>query len=139
MDVLILPQFRKIQNFIGPDKKIENAVYIPINANLINEYMTNLEYFINKSIDEGATLMSVNTYAPNPSNINPQREKDKYGTSLDQNLLGISKKGERIIIPDRSVVKIIENRGDKAIVKASISLRDKDAIIVDGNFRVFIF
>ena len=35
-----------------------------------------LEYFINKSIDEGATLMSVNTYAPNPSNINPQREKD---------------------------------------------------------------
>ena len=40
-------EFRKIQNFIGPDKKIENAVYIPINANLINEYMTNLEYFIN--------------------------------------------------------------------------------------------
>ena len=77
-----------------------------------------LEYFINKSIDEGATLMSVNTYAPNPSNINPQREKDKYGTSLDQNLLGISKKGERIIIPDRSVVKIIENRGDKALVRA---------------------
>ena len=62
--------------------------------------------------------MSVNTYAPNPSNINPQREKDKYGTSLDQNLLGISKKGERIIIPDRSVVKIIENRGDKALVRA---------------------
>ena len=77
-----------------------------------------LEYFINKSIDEGATLMSVNTYVPNPSNINPQREKDKYGTSLDQNLLGISKKGERIIIPDRSVVKIIENRGDKALVRA---------------------
>lgn len=40
-------EFRKIQNFIGPDKKIENAVYIPIDANLINEYMTNLEYFIN--------------------------------------------------------------------------------------------
>ena len=40
-------EFRKIQNFIGPDKKIENAVYIPIKANLINEYMTNLEYFIN--------------------------------------------------------------------------------------------
>ena len=40
-------EFRKIQNFIGPDKKIENAVYIPINANLINEYMKNIEYFIN--------------------------------------------------------------------------------------------
>lgn len=40
-------EFRKIQNFIGPDKKIENAVYIPINSNEIPEYMTNLEYFIN--------------------------------------------------------------------------------------------
>ena len=77
-----------------------------------------LEGFINKSLDEGATLMSVNTYAPNPSNINPKRQKDKYGTSLDQNLLGISQKGEQIIIPDRSVVKIVENRGDKALVKA---------------------
>ena len=48
-----------------------------------------LEAFINKSLDDGATLMSVNTYAPNPSNINPKRQKDKYGTSLDQNLLGI--------------------------------------------------
>ena len=78
----------------------------------------NLEWFINKSIDEGATLMSVNTYAPNPSNINPKRQKDKYGTSLDQNLMGISEKGEKIIIPDRSVVKIIKDKGDKALVKA---------------------
>ena len=39
-----------------------------------------LEGFINKSLDEGATLMSVNTYAPNPSNINPKRQKDKYGS-----------------------------------------------------------
>ena len=52
-----------------------------------------LENFINKSLDEGATLMSVNTYVPNPSNVNPKRQKDKYGTSLDQNLLVISKKG----------------------------------------------
>ena len=78
----------------------------------------NLEWFINNSLDEGATLMSVNTYAPNPSNINPKRQKDKYGTSLDQNLMGISKKGEQIIIPDRSVVKILENRGEKVLVKA---------------------
>ncbi|MBF0714485.1 Fic family protein [Gemella sp. GH3] len=40
-------EFRKIQNHIGPDEKIENATYIPINANEIPEYMTNLEYFIN--------------------------------------------------------------------------------------------
>lgn len=57
-------EFRKIQNFIGPDKKIENAVYIPIDASMINEYMTNLEYFINgeyhrdfdKSVDENSVL-----------------------------------------------------------------------------------
>lgn len=40
-------KFRKIQNFIGPDNKIEHAVYIPIPANEIDEYMTNLEYYIN--------------------------------------------------------------------------------------------
>lgn len=39
--------FRKIQNFIGPDNKIEHATYIPIEAQLIDEYMTNLEYFMN--------------------------------------------------------------------------------------------
>lgn len=40
-------EFRKIQNFIGADKKIENAVYIPVSAEKINEYMANLEFFIN--------------------------------------------------------------------------------------------
>lgn len=40
-------EFRKVQNFIGPDKNIENASYIPIGANEIGDYMTNLEFFIN--------------------------------------------------------------------------------------------
>ncbi|MGT2833423.1 MloA [Streptococcus phage Javan249] len=40
-------EFRKIQNFIGPDDKIEHASYIPIGANEIAEYMTNLEFFAN--------------------------------------------------------------------------------------------
>lgn len=40
-------EFRKVQNFIGTDKKIENAIYIPISANEISDYMTNLEHFIN--------------------------------------------------------------------------------------------
>ena len=40
-------EFRKIQNFIGPDKHIENAKYIPIPANEIGAYMSNLEYYIN--------------------------------------------------------------------------------------------
>lgn len=39
--------FRKVQNFIGPTNKMEDAVYIPIEANRINEYMENLEFYIN--------------------------------------------------------------------------------------------
>ncbi|WMB29413.1 Fic family protein [Streptococcus didelphis] len=40
-------EFRKIQNVIGPDKNIENASYIPVSANEIGAFMTNLEFFIN--------------------------------------------------------------------------------------------
>lgn len=40
-------EYRKIQNFIGPDKKIEHATYIPVAANEIANYMANLEFFIN--------------------------------------------------------------------------------------------
>ena len=39
--------FRKIQNFIGPDKDIRHAVYIPVSAADIDSYMENLEFFIN--------------------------------------------------------------------------------------------
>jgi Fic family protein len=39
--------FRKIQNFIGPTNKIEDASYIPVSADKIDDYMNNLEYFIN--------------------------------------------------------------------------------------------
>lgn len=42
-------EFRKIQNHIGPDNKIENAVYIPIPASDINDYMSNLDNYINGS------------------------------------------------------------------------------------------
>lgn len=39
--------FRKIQNFIGPDNRIEHAAYIPIGANDIAQYLENLEYYMN--------------------------------------------------------------------------------------------
>lgn len=39
--------YRKIQNFIGPTNKIEDATYIPVSADKIDDYMQNLEYFIN--------------------------------------------------------------------------------------------
>lgn len=40
-------EFRSVQNFIGPTNKIEDAVYIPIGAHEIANYMSNLEYYIN--------------------------------------------------------------------------------------------
>lgn len=39
--------FRKIQNFIGPINRIEDASYIPIPANEIDRYMQNWETFMN--------------------------------------------------------------------------------------------
>lgn len=43
-------EFRTVQNFIGPTNKIEDAVYIPVGAHEIGDYMTNLEYFINGEV-----------------------------------------------------------------------------------------
>lgn len=40
-------EFRKVQNFIGPTKRIEDASCIPVPANEIGRYMSNLENFIN--------------------------------------------------------------------------------------------
>lgn len=40
-------EFKKIQNFIGPSNNNEEAVYIPISVNDINDYMNNWEAFIN--------------------------------------------------------------------------------------------
>lgn len=41
-------EFRKVQNFIGPTNRIEDATYIPIPADEIDEYMENLELYIHK-------------------------------------------------------------------------------------------
>lgn len=40
-------EFRKVQNFIGPTSRIEDATYIPVPANEISGFMSNLEQFIN--------------------------------------------------------------------------------------------
>lgn len=62
-------EFRKVPNFVGPTNKIEDAVYISIDANLIPEYITNLEYYINgeshrtlkRSISSNETLLDSTT------------------------------------------------------------------------------
>ena len=40
-------EYRKIQNFIGSNKKLKDAVYTPVSADKINVYMENLDFFIN--------------------------------------------------------------------------------------------
>lgn len=70
-----------------------------------------LENFIAEETEEGREVVSTNSYVPNPNNVDFKREKDKYGTSLDQNIVGWYGK-EKIFVPDRSVLSIVEN-GDK--------------------------
>lgn len=41
-------EFRKIQNFIDPTNKTEDALYIPVGANEIESYMENWEIYANK-------------------------------------------------------------------------------------------
>ncbi|WP_214530922.1 Fic family protein [Staphylococcus pseudintermedius] len=58
-------EFRKIQNFIGPSSNIKDAVYIPVPAHEIDDYMTNWEHYINRVkhpsfnqvLKEGCTLL----------------------------------------------------------------------------------
>lgn len=40
-------EYRKIQNFIGPNEKIEDATYIPPEPQNIDNLMSNLEYYVN--------------------------------------------------------------------------------------------
>ncbi|WP_246569752.1 Fic family protein [Lentibacillus saliphilus] len=41
-------EFRKVQNFIGPINRMEDATYISISAEKIDGYMQNLEYYMNQ-------------------------------------------------------------------------------------------
>lgn len=45
-------EYRKIQNFIGPTGRIEDASYIPPEPQLVNQYMSNLEEYINNNIED---------------------------------------------------------------------------------------
>lgn len=44
--------YRKIQNYIGPTSKIEDATYIPPEPNLVEAYMSNLEKYINDEYED---------------------------------------------------------------------------------------
>lgn len=75
-----------------------------------------VEKFIDENNSTGTELASTNSYVPNPYNKDMLRKKDKYGTSLDQNIIG-EYKDELIYIPDRSVLSILSEGKKEAQVK----------------------
>lgn len=83
----------------------------------------NLQNFIQEEMALGKSIMSTNTYVPNPSNSNMDRAKDKYGVSADQNA-EVTYNGETIFIPDRSIVSIDSISGDKAKVN-TLGIKEK--------------
>lgn len=86
-----------------------------------------LENFITKEMEAGREIVSTNSYVPNPNNVDFKREKDKYGTSLDQNIVGWYGK-ERIFVPDRSILSIVE-QGDKTSKVHVASIKEEPLVI----------
>ncbi len=80
------------------------------------ERINDVEKFIEDNNTAGIKLASTNSYIPNPYNKDMLRIKDKYGTSLDQNIIG-EYKGEKIYIPDRSVLSVLSEGKKEAEVK----------------------
>jgi len=78
-----------------------------------------LQRFINTEMDKGRELVRPNTYSPNPSNKNAKTQKDKYGTSWEQNAVAKTSNGETIFIPDSSIMSIISTDGKNAKVKVA--------------------
>jgi Fic family protein len=53
-------EYRKIQNFLGPEGcTIETATYIPPEPQLVNDYMSNLEKYINDPQDDYDELVRI--------------------------------------------------------------------------------
>ena len=74
-----------------------------------------LQNFVDGEAAKGRELVSANSYSPNPANKNPKTQKDKYGTSWEQNTVGKSG-SETIYVPDRSIMSIISTNGGRSLV-----------------------
>lgn len=81
------------------------------------EKIYEIETFLTKENSDNKTIYSINSYIPNPNNVNLKRSKDKYGTSLDQNALA-KFKNESIFIPDGSIVSLYNLENTTAQVKS---------------------
>ena len=82
------------------------------------ERIVEVENFVNEKKNEKIKLASTNSYLPNPYNKDMRRTKDKYGVSIDQNIVGVYKKENiEIHIPDRSILSVEKIDGKYAEVK----------------------
>ncbi|MCI6152151.1 MAG: SH3 domain-containing protein [Fusobacterium perfoetens] len=82
------------------------------------ERIKDVEKFINENNQNNIKLASTNSYLPNPYNKDMKRTKDKYGISIDQNIVGVyEKENIELHIPDRSVLSVLKINGNKAEVK----------------------
>lgn len=95
------------------------------------EQINKAEGFVQNGKATGSELAIMNSYVPNPNNVNFKRQKDKYGMTWDQNVPG-QKDGEVIFIPDRSLVKVLENDGKVAKVK--VSSIPEDYLEIDSRY-----
>lgn len=77
-----------------------------------------LENFLRTERAAGRKIAATNSYAPNPNHVDLQKNKDKYGTSADQNTAGRNAEGELIYIPDRSLISIHSAGNGQSTVKA---------------------
>ncbi len=75
-----------------------------------------LEEFIEEEISQGRTLSAVDAYSPNPSNKNPKKRRDKYG-SVEEQSVSVSYKGELIFVPDGRLLSILKNDKELSLVK----------------------
>ncbi|WP_300328195.1 L,D-transpeptidase family protein [Fusobacterium sp.] len=77
-----------------------------------------VEKFISEKNNEKVRLASTNSYLPNPYNKDMKRAKDKYGVSIDQNIVGVyEKENTELHIPDRSILSVEKINGNYAEVK----------------------
>ncbi|MGL6100031.1 MAG: L,D-transpeptidase family protein [Fusobacteriaceae bacterium] len=88
--------------------------------------------FTERANSSGKKLAIVDTYRPDPSNQSQKRDKDKYGTTEDQSLIGINSNGEEVFIPDRSIVEVLDRLNGKARVKVS-SIPAEESLTVSDN------
>lgn len=90
-----------------------------------------IENFIKNAEENGKEIVSNNAYVPNPTNTGLRREKDKYGTTLDQSSIAKSvATGEEIYIPDRSIISVLERGQNESKIRVA---NIKEELIIPNN------